>query len=94
MKEQISLIGVKVTPVLKDDIYDLMDNNLEVASPFMKLFWKEQKKYFFTNPKAMKYHPMMIVFCVSLAGKSPLVYDELRNSNISILPSRVTLRDY
>ena len=38
MKEQISLIGVKVTPVLKDDIYDLMDNNLEVASPFMKLF--------------------------------------------------------
>ena len=38
MQEQINLIGVEVTPVLKDDIHDLMENNLEAVSPFMKLF--------------------------------------------------------
>ena len=43
MQKQINFIGVEVTPVLKDDIHDLMENNLEVVSPFMKLFWKEQK---------------------------------------------------
>ena len=26
MREQINLIGVEVTPVLKDDIHDLMEN--------------------------------------------------------------------
>ena len=91
MQEQINLIGVKVTPVLKDDVHDLMENNLEAVSPFMKLFWKEQKKYLSINPNARKYHPMIIRFCLSLAAKSPSTYDELRNSNILILPSRGTL---
>ena len=27
-QEQINLIGVEVTPVLKDDIHELMENNL------------------------------------------------------------------
>ena len=27
MQVQLNLIGVEVTPVLKDDIYDLMENN-------------------------------------------------------------------
>ena len=92
MQEQINLIGVEITPVLKGDIHDLMDNNLEVVSPFINLFWKEQKKYFFINPKARKYHPMIIRFCLSLAAKSPSTYDELRNSNILVLPSRGTLK--
>ena len=37
---------------------------------------------------------MIIRFCLSLAAKSPSAYDKLRNSNILILPSRGTLRDY
>ena len=37
---------------------------------------------------------MIIQFCLSLAAKSPSAYDKLRNSNILILPSRGTLRDY
>ena len=94
MQEQINLIVVVVTSVLKDDIHDLMENNLEAVSPFMKLFWKEQKKYLSINPKDRKYHPMIIRFCLSLAAKSPSAYDELRTSNILILTSRGTLRDY
>ena len=37
---------------------------------------------------------MIIRFCISLALKSASTYDELRDSNIVVLPSRSTLRDY
>ena len=73
MREQINLSGAKVTPVLQDDIHDLMKNGLEVVSPFMKVLWKEQKKYLFINPKARKYHSMVIRFCLSLGAKFPSV---------------------
>ena len=88
MQEQINLLSVEVTPVLKDDIHDLMENNLKFFPPFMKLFWKKQNKYLSINPKAGKYHPMIIRFWLSLAAKSPSAYELLRNSNILILPSR------
>ena len=71
MQEQINLIGVKVNTILKDDTHELIGNNLEVFSPFMKLFWKEQKKNLSINEKARKYHPMIIRFCLSLVAKSP-----------------------
>ena len=37
---------------------------------------------------------MIIRFCLSRASKSASCYDELRNSNVLILPSRRTLRNY
>ena len=42
----------------------------------------------------MRYHPMIIRFCLSLASKSKSANEELRNSNILVLPSSRTLRDY
>ena len=68
MQEHINLISVEVTSVLKDDIHDLMDNNLEVVSPLMKWFWKQKNKYLSINPRARQYHPMIIRFCLSLAA--------------------------
>ena len=94
MQEQINLLRVEVNPVLKDHIHELIEHNLEVVSPFMELFWKEQKKYLSIKPKAKKYHPMIIRFFLSLAAKSLSVYDELRDWNILILPSRGTFRNY
>lgn len=44
--------------------------------------------------RSVKYHPMIIRYCLSLASKSPACYEELRNSNILKLPSQRTLRDY
>ena len=69
-----------------------MNNNHKI-SPFMKLFW-EQQKHTFLKKIVEKYHPMIIRFCLSLATKSGSAYDELRNSNVLVLPSRRTLRDY
>ena len=70
-----------------------MDNNYKI-SPFMKLFWGQQKSAFSKKSGVGKCHPMIIRFCLSLATKSGSAYDELRNSNVLVLPSRRTLRDY
>ena len=58
-----------------------MENNNNV-SPFVTLFWDEQKQLANGNPNAIKYHPMMIRFCISLAAKSASAYYELRSCDI------------
>lgn len=35
-----------------------------------------------------------MIICLSLASKSASSYDELRNSNVLVLPSRRTLQNY
>ena len=60
----------------------------------MRLFWQQQKLAAQGNPKAIRYHPMIIRFCISLAAKSPSAYNELRTTNVLTLPCRRTLRDY
>ena len=70
-----------------------MEEN-EIENPFTKLFWQEQKKFAQGNSLAIRYHPMIIRFCISLASKSPSAYDELRDTGLLTLPSRRTLRDY
>ena len=37
---------------------------------------------------------MIVCFGISVASRSPSAYDEIRDSNILVLPSRKTLRDY
>ena len=82
--------GVSLT---NKELYNIMETN-QNSSPFMKLFWEQQKEYAKGNPRAIRYHPMVIRFCISLAAKSGSAYDELRSSGIHILPSQRTLRDY
>ena len=65
-----------------------MEEN-EIENPFIKLCWQEQKKLAQGNSLAIRYHPMIIRFCISLASKSPSAYDGLLT-----LPSRRTLRDF
>ena len=66
----------------------------------MKLFWSEQQKYLGkSSTKAIRYHPTLIRYCLSLASKSPSTYDQMSfnekdNTGFLILPSRSSLRDY
>ena len=73
-------------------IDNTMDNNHKIK-PFMRLFWEQQKSTF-SKKSVGKYHPMIIRFCLSLATKTGSAYDKLRNSNVLVLPSRKTSRDY
>ena len=41
------------------------------------LFWQEQKKSFERNPKAMRWHPMVISFALHIHLRSPSAYQVL-----------------
>lgn len=74
-----------------------LDNNN--IPDFMKLFWKEQQNYIGKSRSGVRYHPMVIRYCLKLAAKSPSAYEELRydektGTGILVLPSKRRLRDY
>ena len=83
-------ITVEVDNELSDDLFNIMESNN--VTPFMKLFWEEQKKNIGKNKMAIRYHPMIIRYCFSLAAKSPSAYKEMQE--VLVLPSLRTLRDY
>ena len=91
MRNEIETKAVIVPSDISSFTNNTTDNNHKI-SPFMKLSWEQQKSAF-SKKSVEKYHPMLIRFCLSLATKSGSAYDELRNSNVLVLPSRRTLRD-
>ena len=90
-----------INPELNNDLVTLFSgSDQKDAPPFMKLFWEEQQKYIkSSSPTSIRYHPMIIKFCLNLAAKSSSSYNDLRcdskaGSGILVLPSLRTLRNY
>ena len=85
---------------LNNDFISIMSKNEKITiPPFMKLFWEEQQKYLTTSPKGIRYHPLIIRYCLGLTAKSSDTYDEIRfdpkiNTGFVFLPTRRRLRDY
>ena len=44
MKNEIKVSGVSVSGKISNDMLDIFNQNENKATPFMKLFWKQQKK--------------------------------------------------
>ena len=62
---------------------------------FQRLFWDQQiKAARVSNARAMKWHPMMIRWCLNLKLLSSSCYHSLRTAGFVKLPSERTLRDY
>ena len=54
-----------------------MDNSN--IPPFMKLLWEEQQKYInCSSSSSIKYHPMIIKYCLAIVPKSSADYKELQ----------------
>ena len=82
----------KVDHELSNDFSKILNSaNDTDITPFMKLFWEHQKKLFSSSSKGVRYHPMIICFCLSLEAPC---YEELHNSKVLILPSQRRLKDY
>ena len=95
MRQELSEYSCKIDQTLHTDLVNIMSNTSSYKiTPFMNLFWQEQKKMSSANSSAVRYHPMIIRFCLSLHSKSRSAYEEIRNSGILTLPSTRTLRDY
>ena len=94
LKQQLEKCSVNIDAQLNNDFLTVFYENNEKVTPFMNLFWQQQKRLFSCSSKGARYHPMIIRFCLSLHSKSHAAYEELRNSKILKLPSERTLRDY
>ena len=93
LQQKIVEHGVNVDQSLEDDILKMSAQNLEVT-PHMKFFWQEQIKLLQSSSSGQRYHPQIIQFALSVHGKSPSAYRELRDSGALVLPSERVLRDY
>ena len=95
MPAELEKANVEVDHELSNDFSKILNSADDAEiTPFMKLFWEQQKKLFSSSSTGVRYHPMIIRFCLSLAAKSPSCYEELRNSKVLILPSQRRLKDY
>ena len=71
MKEEISKNSMPIDVDLGRDLVTLMSENKKDVPPFIKLFWEEQQKYLSSSKTGVRYHPMIIRYCLGLAAKSP-----------------------
>ena len=63
-------------------------------SPQYLLLQQQKKQLTFRNSKSMKWHPVMLRWCISIFLKSPGPYEHLRNSKFLVLPHKNTLKKY
>ena len=70
MRTELSTNAVPVDNELNNDLLTILDNNESEMTPFMKLFWKEQRKMLSGSRTGVRYHPMIIRYCLSVHSKS------------------------
>ena len=63
------------------------EHKANTVSLFRKLFW-EQQRALISKGTGVRYHLVIIRFCLSLAAKSASAYDELLSSNILTVQTR------
>ena len=79
MQNSIRQHAPSISNEMNDDFVKLFSGCDQANVPkFMKLFWEEQQKYVMSSsPSSIRYHPMVIKFCLSLAAKSSSAYSDL-----------------
>ena len=74
------------------------DDHVKSSVPensFQKIFWEQQKKASaLNNSRSMKWHPLMVKWCLYLKHLSSKAYETIRDSGCIALLSQRTLRDY
>ena len=78
MKLEIRKSSVGVDHQLSQNITSILGKSDKVT-PFtcMDLFWQQQKKLLTSSSTGVQYHPVILRYCLSLAAKSPVCYEEL-----------------
>ena len=94
LQTKIEKDGVEISASLETDLLKMMGGQNLESTPHMKFFWEQQMALLQTNKMGRRYHPQVIRFALSIHGKSPSAYRELRDSGALILPSECVLRDY
>jgi hypothetical protein len=90
IKTEISTIGTGLSDKDSQDLLDMVETSkdeIRKAFPdedsFQRLFWEEQKKYnSLKNKKQMRWHAMIIKWCLFLRHKSATTYNTLRDLDL------------
>ena len=77
----------------------LLENHLRehtgsMNDEFLEILLSDQGKAMSSNPRQMRWHPLVIKWCLRIYIKSHRLYEDLRNSGGLKLPSGRTLSDY
>ena len=98
--QELEKVGVTVDSDTHNDLKKIMEEE-EKKSPnrfhnsFQQIFWDQQleaaRKH---DAKGMRWHPLMIRWCLFLRHQSQSAYETLPQSGCISLPSQRTLRDY
>ena len=101
ISENINEEGVLLDPdideYMKQIIADSTQNVHQMHQPdtFQHLIWEQQRKASsLTDSHSMKWHPLVVKWCLYLRHISSKGYEMLRESGCIKLPSQRTLRDY
>ena len=93
--------GNIVSEELHNDLVTIMTNNDQKVKDsfpegsFRRLFWEQQLKAAgLASAKQMRWHPLIIRWCLNIKLLSSSSYHALRTSGCLCLPSERTLRDY
>ena len=93
--------GVNLDEELHGDLLQLVNTHTQDVhlshkeGTFQRLFWDQQQTASsLKNSKSMRWHPLIIKWCLYLRHLSSKGYELLRNSGCIKLPSQRTLRDY
>ena len=103
LSELVERNGVILEEELSADMCKLMDeNDIQVQEEykedtFHNIFWKQQREAMGregVKRNGIRWHPLMIKWCLYLRHQSSKAYDTIRESGCIALPSQRTLRDY
>ena len=101
LSESIEESGVHLDQDLDKDMKQILaDTSEEIdrcyhPQSFQHLFWQQQRKAsYLSDKRSMRWHPLIIKWCLYLRHLSGKAYETLKDSGIITLPSQRTLRDY
>lgn len=100
-EQEIDTKGVQLQDSESSEMKDFMAvcrEDVERSFPdencFQRLFWDQQCKYASSGRNGMRWHPMIIRWCLYIRSKSAEAYNSMRDTGIIKLPSARTLFDY
>jgi len=75
--------GIEVDTTLQDDLLEIMSNNTERVTAkhppnsFPTIFWQQQQEAAIKDPRGMRWHPLMVKWCLYLRHLSGSAYETL-----------------
>ena len=101
ISQAIEKDGIVVDEATHSDLKTIVNESAKKATDlfpdgsFQQLFWEQQQQASSVkDSRSMRWHPLMIKWCIYLRHLSSGAYEALRSSDCVKLPSQRTLRDY